>query len=67
MTTQKENDIADESLSGQPISETKLVRQLKNRHVAMITYGNFSSDACDLLTSSVVSIGGLIGTGEFQL
>ena len=49
MATQKpereklDSDGADESQSDRPAGETRLVRQLKNRHIAMIRYANLSS------------------------
>jgi hypothetical protein len=45
--------------------EGKLVRQLKNRHVAMIRYADlFLQLVNNFLTPSFISIGGVIGTGQ---
>lgn len=53
-----------ESQSGNPAGEGKLVRQLKNRHIAMIRYGYLPFNTRKLLTP-FISIGGVIGTGEY--
>ena len=57
---------ADSESGSVRLGEGKLVRQLKNRHVAMIRYANLSL-VNKLLTPSFVSIGGAIGTGESYL
>ena len=62
MENREKPDSESGSVRSDRPGEGKLVRQLKNRHVAMIRYATFPPTL--VITDAFVSIGGAIGTGE---